>query len=45
MADDSVVYKGYKGEALAKLKELGVRVWSDVVIKSSKGAKRTRKKR
>ncbi len=37
MADDSVVYKGYKGEALAKLKELGVRVWSDVVIKSNKG--------
>ena len=34
---DSVIYKGYKGDALAKLKELNVRVWSDVVIKTTKG--------
>lgn len=34
---DSVTYKGYKGEALAKLKKLGIRVWSDVKIKSNKG--------
>ena len=37
MAEDSIVYKGYKGEALAKLKEIGVRVWSDVEIKTTKG--------
>ena len=34
---DSVIYKGYKGEALAKLKEIGVKVWSDVEIKTTKG--------
>ncbi|MCP4583890.1 MAG: Glu-tRNA(Gln) amidotransferase subunit GatD [candidate division Zixibacteria bacterium] len=34
---DSVTYKGYKGKALAKLKELGVKVWSDVEIKTTKG--------
>jgi len=34
---DSVTYKGYKGDALAKLKEMGVRVWSDIKIKTTKG--------
>jgi len=34
---DSIVYKGYKGEALSKLKELGIKVWSDVEIKTTKG--------
>ena len=29
--------KGYKGRARAKLEKLGVRVWSDVVIRTSKG--------
>lgn len=37
MSDDSIVYKGYKGEALAKLKEIDVKVWSDVEIKTTKG--------
>jgi glutamyl-tRNA(Gln) amidotransferase subunit D len=37
VTDDSIVYKGYRGEALAKLKELKVRVWSDVEIKTTKG--------
>ena len=37
MAEDSEVYKGYKGAALAKLKELGIKVWSDVEITASKG--------
>jgi glutamyl-tRNA(Gln) amidotransferase subunit D len=36
--DDAVSYKGYKGTALAKLKELGVRVWSDVEITTDKGS-------
>jgi glutamyl-tRNA(Gln) amidotransferase subunit D len=35
-ADDS--YKGYKGEALATLKNFGAPVWSDVEIKTSRGA-------
>ena len=38
MTSDSIVYKGYKGAALGKLKELGIRVWSDVSIKTSKGS-------
>lgn len=29
--------KGYKGSAKAKLKEMGVRVWSDVVVRTAKG--------
>jgi glutamyl-tRNA(Gln) amidotransferase subunit D len=37
-ANDSASYKGYKGIALGKLKELGVRVWSDVEIITDKGA-------
>jgi glutamyl-tRNA(Gln) amidotransferase subunit D len=36
--DDSISFKGYKGTALGKLKELGVRVWSDVEIITDKGA-------
>ncbi len=36
-ATDSEVYKGYRGVSLAKLKETGVRVWSDVEIKTDKG--------
>ena len=28
---------GYKGETLARLQELGIRVWSDVQIKTTKG--------
>lgn len=31
------LFKGYKGEALAALKKFNVRVWSDAVIKSSRG--------
>jgi glutamyl-tRNA(Gln) amidotransferase subunit D len=34
---NNTIFKGYKGNALAKLKELGVRVWSDVTIKTTKG--------
>ena len=34
---DSVVYKGYKGDALSKLKEVGIRVWSDVVMETEQG--------
>lgn len=34
---DSKVYKGYTGAALAKLKEVGVRVWSDVVMHTEQG--------
>ena len=30
-------FKGYRGSAKKKLKELGIRVWSDVVIESSRG--------
>lgn len=30
-------FKGYKGTARAKLKELGIRVWSDVEVKTNKG--------
>ena len=29
--------KGYKGKAKAKLREMGVRVWSDVVVRTAKG--------
>ncbi len=36
-AADSEAYKGYKGTALAKLKELGIKVWSDVEITTDKG--------
>lgn len=35
MTDKS--YKGYRGEALAKLKECTAPVWSDVIIKTKKG--------
>ena len=35
-ADDS--YKGYRGEALGVLKSFGAMVWSDVEIKTSRGA-------
>src|SRR4030065_1832996 len=35
-ADDS--YKGYRGEALDTLKSFGAMVWSDVEIKTSRGA-------
>ncbi len=31
-------YKGYKGIALARLKELGVKVWSDIEITTDKGS-------
>jgi glutamyl-tRNA(Gln) amidotransferase subunit D len=31
-------YQGYKGAALSKLKELGVRVWCDVEVNTTKGA-------
>ena len=34
---DAIVYKGYKGLVLARLKELGVKVWSDVEITTDKG--------
>jgi glutamyl-tRNA(Gln) amidotransferase subunit D len=35
--NDAEIYKGYRGTALAKLKELGIKVWSDVEIATSKG--------
>lgn len=35
---DNSSFKGYKGIALGKLKELGVRVWSDVEISTEKGS-------
>lgn len=31
------LFKGYKGEALTALKKFNIRVWSDAVIKSSRG--------
>ena len=31
------LYKGYRGAAKKKLVELGIKVWSDVEIKSSRG--------
>ncbi len=34
MSDD---YKGYKGRSLAKLKEMNIKVWSDVKIKTESG--------
>lgn len=34
---DSESYKGYRGEALAKLKECSAPVWSDVIITTNKG--------
>lgn len=34
---DATVYKGYKGTALAKLKEVGIRVWSDVILETDQG--------
>ncbi|MCD4654807.1 Glu-tRNA(Gln) amidotransferase subunit GatD [bacterium] len=34
---DKQVYKGYSGEALAKLKEIGIRVWSDVIMETEQG--------
>jgi glutamyl-tRNA(Gln) amidotransferase subunit D len=37
MAGDDA-YKGYRGEALAVLKSFGAMVWSDVEIKTSRGA-------
>ncbi len=36
-SDDAIAYKGYRGTALGKLKELGVRVWSDVEVTTDKG--------
>ncbi|MEE9552719.1 MAG: Glu-tRNA(Gln) amidotransferase subunit GatD [candidate division Zixibacteria bacterium] len=36
--DNSENYKGYKGTALNRLKELGVKVWSDVEITTDKGS-------
>lgn len=30
-------FKGYRGSAKKKLKELGIRVWSDVIIESTRG--------
>ena len=30
-------YKGYRGEALAALKNFGAMVWSDVEIKTARG--------
>jgi glutamyl-tRNA(Gln) amidotransferase subunit D len=35
---DNTSFKGYKGIALSKLKELGVKVWSDVEISTDKGS-------
>ncbi|MBN1295463.1 Glu-tRNA(Gln) amidotransferase subunit GatD [bacterium] len=34
---DAIVYKGYRGTALDKLKAIGVRVWSDVVMETEQG--------
>jgi len=34
---DNQVYKGYKGPALAKLKETGIKVWSDVIMDTEQG--------
>jgi glutamyl-tRNA(Gln) amidotransferase subunit D len=31
------MYKGYRGSAKKKLIELGIKVWSDVIIKSTRG--------
>ena len=31
------IYKGYRGSAKNKLQELGIKVWSDVIIKSTRG--------
>lgn len=31
-------YKGYQGEALTKLQELGITVWSDAVVTTDKGS-------
>ncbi len=36
--NDSDIFKGYKGIALARLKDLGVKVWSDVEIATDKGS-------
>jgi len=36
-ATDSKTYKGYAGKALAKLKEIGIRVWSDVTMETEQG--------
>lgn len=36
--NDSDNFKGYKGIALARLKDLGVKVWSDVEITTDKGS-------
>ncbi len=35
--NNSDSFKGYKGTARAKLKELGIQVWSDVEVKTNKG--------
>ena len=31
------IHKGYRGAAKKKLKEFGVKVWSDVILKSTRG--------
>ena len=33
----SDIFKGYKGRALEVLKSFNIRVWSDTVIKTSRG--------
>jgi glutamyl-tRNA(Gln) amidotransferase subunit D len=37
MSNNDDVLKGYRGRARAKLQELGIQVWSDVVLHSTKG--------
>jgi glutamyl-tRNA(Gln) amidotransferase subunit D len=37
MVNDDNIYKGYRGDAKKKLIETGVKVWSDVIIKSIRG--------
>jgi glutamyl-tRNA(Gln) amidotransferase subunit D len=37
MSNNDDVLKGYRGRSRAKLQELGIQVWSDVVLHSTKG--------
>ncbi|MFO7638450.1 MAG: Glu-tRNA(Gln) amidotransferase subunit GatD [bacterium] len=37
MTTANPTYKGYRDPALARLKELGISVWSDVVLKTARG--------
>lgn len=37
--DGADLYKGYRGPGLAVLKRFGVKVWSDVLLETSKGAR------